>query len=153
MTTRKGMTNTTPMLPSQQTTNREHCMPKPTPQLVALFAALLCPIAALAETAPDGVEIVPLYLNENGDGILRFTDTGGSTGPFTTQIPGPAFTFCVQQFRADKFPDGFGMNVWNTATQKSALRYRFVHDAAQAEAITSIGEGDAPGECSTNYAP
>ncbi len=141
MTTRKGMTNTAPMLTCHETTNREPRMPKPTPRLAALIAALLCPITALAETAPDGVEIVPLYLNENGDGILRFTDAGHSTGPFTiaiggitenknhpfeahgpftTEIPGPKFNFCVQRFRADRVPAGFGMNVWNTATEKSA---------------------------------
>lgn len=147
------------------------------PVRAALAAALL--LAALppaqAETSPDGVEVVPLYLDDDGNGILRYEDPAGGSDEYEAAIgglsdsmprpfevfgalggpwTGPRVAICMEGFRKDRLMDGhLAIELYNRTQAKPVLRYRPVFDPEKAEAIVTEGEGAGPGECSRKYAP
>lgn len=129
---------------------------------------------ALAETSPDGVEVVPLFLDDDGNGILRYDDPSGSADEFMAAFgglsdnknrpfevmgalggpwSGPALSICIEGIKKGMLGGHYAIEIYNTTKQQKVMRYRPVFDASQAEAILTTGEGAAPGECSRKYAP
>ncbi|WP_343116802.1 hypothetical protein [Ostreiculturibacter nitratireducens] len=147
------------------------------PRRAALAAALLLAAAlpAGAETSPDGVEVVPLYVDDQGNGILRYEDPAGGSDEYEAAVgglsddkvrpfevfgglgsgwKGPRVSLCIEGLRKDGLMDGhLAYELYNRTQAKPVMRYRPVFDAEKAEAIVTVGEGAGPGECSRNYVP
>ena len=131
--------------------------------------------SAQEEVSPDGVEVVSLYVNADGNGILRYEDPAGGSeeyvaasgglsnstvrpfevfgalgGPWT----GPKVAVCIEGLREDRTMNGaLAFELYSNTRQKAVMRYRPVFGTDKAEEIVTIGEGAGPGECSRRYAP
>ena len=131
--------------------------------------------SAHAEMSPDGVEVVPLYLSDQGNGILRYEDASGGTDEYTAAVgglsddttrpfevmgalggpwTGPRISVCIEFVDKHRTMDGhLAFELYNATQGKSILRFRPVFDAEKAEAILLESEGAGRGECSRKYAP
>ncbi len=130
---------------------------------------------AYSETAADGIEVRPLYLSEDGAGILRFDDPAGSTDEFSVAFggetdnatrsfevfgalggpwKGPKVSVCITDFSESNLMGGkLLIELFNDTTGKPVVRYRPEFDPSEAEEIRVVGENAEPGECSKKYAP
>ena len=140
------------------------------------FVLFLIGIAsAHAEMSPDGVEVVPLYLSDQGNGILRYEDASGGTDEYTAAVgglsddatrpfqvmgalggpwTGPRISVCIEFVNESSMMEGhLAFELYNATQGKSVIRFRPVFDGEKAEAILLEGEGAGRGECSRKYAP
>ena len=144
--------------------------------------ATLLVIAALATAAPliaqerqvtsDGVPLHVVHVDDDGHGILRFSDpegreidfvaaTGGlvpdSDRPFEAfstlgTWTGPDLSLCLQYLTPERVEEmNLGVQVYAPAEQAAVARYRIVFDTDEAEEIVSTEGGTGPGECHANF--
>ena len=142
--------------------------------LVGFLLVLASSAVAQEDVSVDGVPVVPVYLNENGNGILRYEDTDGGAQEYVAAIgglsdstvrpfevfgalggpwTGPKVAICMEGFRKDRMLGGaLVVELYSNTEQKPVMRFRPVFDTSKAEAIVSEGEGAGPGECSRKFA-
>ena len=142
--------------------------------LIGCLLVLASPVLAQEDVSVDGVPVVPVYLNENGNGILRYEDTDGGAQEYVAAIgglsdstvrpfevfgalggpwTGPKVAICMEGFRKDRMLGGaLVVELYSNTEQKPVMRFRPVFDTSKAEAIVSEGEGAGPGECSRKFA-
>lgn len=144
------------------------------PSALGLVLCLIGSGAVRAESSPDGVEVAPLYLSDEGSGILRYEDPASGGDEYTaawgglsedTVRPfevmgalggpwsGPRVAICIEYMQKNRMMNGrLAFELYNLNQKKPVMRFRPVFDAERAEAITQEGEGAGPGECSRKYA-
>lgn len=151
---------------------------RPVLALAALCLAALCLAAATASsaqearTASDGVPIYPVHVNDEGHGILRYSDPEGREIPLTAAIgamvpdgsrpfevirtlgtwTGPDLSLCLQYLTADRVERmNMGVQIHAPAEEAVVARYEIVFDAERAEEIVSAEGGTGPGECESEF--
>lgn len=136
---------------------------------IQILAYLFLATAAFAETSPDGVEVVPVYLDESGNGILRYEDPAGGSEEYAAAFgglsgdavrpfevlgalggawTGPKVSVCLEGFLPERTMDGrLAFELFSITSAAPVIRFLPVFDAALAEKIVTIGEDVGPGEC------
>ena len=144
-------------------------------RIFLMLALLLAPLAARAQTTPGGLEIVPIYLDDNGNGILRYEDPDGAAqqydaalGMLTDYVPrpfepfnllggpysGPKVAICVDGLDKARVEEkGLVIQLYSNTENRAVAIYRPVFDASKAERIEREGKGAGPGECARRYYP
>lgn len=139
--------------------------------LVLLALAVQSSIAQSPETAPDGVPINPVHLDEAGFGILRYSDPQGREIPLSAATANfsdstsrpfeawstlgtwtrPDLSLCMQYMTAERLALTNAVQVYSPMDQRAVARFRFVIDPEQAEEIASSDGGTAEGECHSDF--
>jgi len=128
-------------------------------------------MAQSPESAPDGVPTYPVYLDESGFGILRYSDPTGREIPFSAATgnfsdssnrpfegrstlgtwTGPDLSLCMQYMTAERLELTNAVQVYSPTDERAVARFRFVVDPEQAEEIISSDGGTAEGECYSDF--
>lgn len=145
-------------------------------RIFRIAATLLCIngtslLAQDLDVASDGVSTLPMYLDESGEGILRYSDPEGRAIPFSAATgmlspkssrpfevwstlgtwTGPEISLCMQYMTPQRVEQTNAVQIYSPTTERVVARFRFVFDDEQAEEIVSTDGGTESGECHSDF--
>lgn len=136
-----------------------------------LFASATPILAQDVEVTADGIPIFPVFLNDSGNGILRFSDPEEREIPFTAANgmlapkssrpfeawstlgtwTGPELSLCIQHMTPARLELTNAIQLYSPTEERVIARFRFVFNAEKAEQIISADGGTEPGVCHSNF--